>query len=181
MRRTNRLPAAVVGLALALALTACSSTAPPSKEAAKAPARSQAKVNPTLAPGEVEHAYTTLFDMADKSVAPKLAVIQDGETLRQAITQAVSSSLASTAAGAKVINVKILPAAGCQQSAMPSPCAEVTYDILGTNGQPILPSASTGYAVFANGTWVVAKDTICSLLQLFESTQGKANVTPRGC
>ena len=167
-RRTWVTLAAVVG-AISLLLGACgssSATYPPMK-----PAKAQA---------EIEHAYSTLFNFANHSVSAKTAVIQDGSTLRAALKQALSSSLAKKAAGAEVIAVRVRSTLQCQEAALVSPCAMVTYNLLGPTHAPLFPTPSSGYAVYVKGRWLVAKPTICGLLELFYSTSGHKGV-PSGC
>ncbi|MHB1890770.1 MAG: hypothetical protein ACYCUF_07805 [Acidimicrobiales bacterium] len=173
---SRTLSAAASVLALAVSLAACSST--PSHPAAAPPTTA---VRPATAEAGAQHAYATLFDMANKAVAPKLAVIEDGSTLRTAISQALSSSLAASAAGAKVVGITLLSTSGCANAGLPAPCARVSYDILGTSGKPLLSSASVGYSVDVNGTWLVAKSTICGLLSMFEAASGSKSSTPPGC
>ena len=55
----------------------------------------------------------------------------------------------------------------------------MTYDILGQGGTVILPN-NNGYAVSVNGTWLVATNTVCELLDLFYQAEGKTG-TPPGC
>lgn len=170
--------AGVVLAVLAVGVAACSSggggtTAP--------------TVNPATVNSDVSAVYMTLFNLADKSVPPKTAAIQNGSNLTAAITEALSNPISNSAAGAKVNSVSVLTASQCAKvtpKPLPSPCAKVNYDIDGpaTNGQPptaILPN-STGYAVFVNGKWFVAKETICGLLGLFYQTIGKTGMPP-GC
>ena len=124
--------------------------------------------------------YATLFDFANANVAAKTAVIQDGRALRQALTQALSSSLAKEAGGAKVLSVHLRSASACRQAALPSPCAEVTYELLSPSQTPLFPTPSSGYAVYIQRHWLVAKSTICGLLELFYSTSGHHG-SPPGC
>ncbi len=160
--RYRRSVATIVVSAAAL-LAACSSSTPamPSASASKA---------------DIAHAYQTLFNMQDKAVGTKLAVIQNGSTLKNAITAALASPMAGEAAGATVNSVSILSDSGCKAEYLPSPCAAVGYSIL-------LPSVSTGnltglkgFAVYENGRWVVSRSTICSLLTLENN-----NNAPQGC
>ena len=67
----------------------------------------------------------------------------------------------------------------CTTAKLPSPCAKVSYDILGAGGTPLL-AGQTGYAVDVSGKWLVAKVTICTLLGLFYSAEGKSG-SPPGC
>jgi hypothetical protein len=139
---------------------------------------------PTTTPGStpssaITQAYQTLFNFADPSVASKVAVIQDGASVEASLSEALSSSLATSATGANVAAISFPDSSVCTQAGLPSPCAQVTYDILGTTGAPILPN-NHGYAVSINGTWLVAKNTICVLLGLFYQASGKTG-TPPGC
>jgi hypothetical protein len=137
-------------------------------------------MSPTKAKVETEHAYSTLFDFANHSVSAKTAVIQNGSTLGAALTQALSSSLAKQATGAEVTAVRLLSTTQCQQAALVSPCAKVTYNLLGANHAPLFATPAAGYAVYVNGRWLVAKATICGLLELFYSASGHKGV-PTGC
>lgn len=137
-------------------------------------------MKPSEAKAEIEHAYSTLFNFANHNVSTKTAVIQNGSALRAALKQALSSSLAKKATGAEVITVKVLSAEQCQEAALVSPCAMVTYNLLGPMHVPLFSTPSSGYAVYVNGRWLVAKATICGLLELFYSASGHAGV-PSGC
>jgi hypothetical protein len=136
--------------------------------------------SPSAVRHQVEHVYATLFNFGDKSVSAKTAAVQDGAGLARAFRQALSSSLAKEATGARVRSVDVLTVALCGQAAVPAPCAKVTYDILGAGGKPLFPTSSVGYSVETNGRWLVAKSTICSLLTLFYSASGKKG-SPPGC
>ncbi len=165
-RRTRVTLVATVG-AVSLLLGACGASAAASTKTAKAEA-------------EIQHAYSTLFNFANHSVSAKTAVIQDGSTLRAALKQALSSSLAKKAAGAEVIAVRVRSTLQCQEAALVSPCAKVTYNLLGPTHAPLFSTPSSGYAVYVKGRWLVAKPTICGLLELFYSTSGHKGV-PSGC
>ena len=156
----------LVGLALVLLLAACGASTP--------------KIDAASARAGIDHAYRTLFDFTSKDVAPKVAVIEHGASLRGALTQALDSPLASAAAGARVDSVTLLGDSVCSRVPLGTPCAKVVYDLLGPSGAALFPSASTGYAVLAGGKWLVAKTTICSLLGLFYSASGRSG-TPPGC
>ncbi len=156
----------VLSLVLAVLAGACGSGAP---------AQPQARMR-----SEIGRAYATLFDFADHDVKTKMAVIQDGTVLHSAITEALSSPLAAKAAGAKVMAVKLLPKTRCDEAVLPSPCARVTYDLLGPSGRPLFITPSTGYAVEVRDRWLVATSTICGLLGLFYSASGRPG-RPPGC
>jgi hypothetical protein len=129
---------------------------------------------------QISKQYSTLFNFANKNISSKTAAIQDGSSLKQALSQALSSQLAKEATGARVVSGQVLSSSTCSQEASPSPCAKVSYEILGVNGQPLFLTPSSGYAVYANGEWLVAKATICGLLELFYSESGVSRVPP-GC
>ena len=154
--------------AIVISVTAaCSSS--PSSSATTAPNASASKA-------EISKSYQTLFNMSDKSVAPKVAVVQDGKSLQSAFSAELSSPLAAEASGAKVDSVQILSSVGCKAEFLPSPCASVSYEI-------VLPAMSTGnltglkgFAVYQGGKWLVSKQTICALFTLASN-----NVAPKGC
>lgn len=141
---------------------------------------SSSSINPATAKADISRAYGTLFNFADPSVSSKTAVIENGASLQGAVSQALSSSLAKSAAGARVDSVQLLSDSACSRVPLASPCAKVVYEILGTNGAPLLPTPSTGYAVYQDGKWRVARTTICSLLGLFYSASGRPE-SPPGC
>lgn len=134
---------------------------------------------PTSDTAAIAAAYNTLFDFADPSVTDKEAVIQNGASLATALQQALDSSLATSATGASVDAITVLDPSSCSQQNLPSPCASVTYDIVGQGGAVLL-SGQTGYAVSIDGTWLVATTTVCGLLQLFYEAEGLTG-TPPGC
>lgn len=138
--------------------------------------------SPTTTPsaaGAIGQSFNTVFDFANGTVTDKLEVIVDGSTLQQAMTEAVSSSYASSALGARIDTYSMLDGPACSKVSLPAPCAQVTYDILGTGGTAIL-SGSQGYAVSVDGRWLVAKGTVCSLFGLLYEASGKTG-TPQGC
>ena len=129
---------------------------------------------------QIGQAYQTLFNFANRSsVDAKIADIQGGSTIRTSLTQALQSPLASAAQGASVGAITQLSDSKCSSSNVPSPCAAVTYSILGSGGSALLANQA-GYASYSTGKWLVAKVTICKLLQLFYSANGN-NGTPPGC
>jgi hypothetical protein len=137
-------------------------------------------MQPNQAKADISRAYSTLFNFASHNVAAKTAVVQDGRALQAALTQALASSLATKATGARVTAVRLLSATDCSQVLLASPCAKVTYDLLGADNKPLFATPSTGYAVYLDGRWLVAKSTICALLELFYSASGHSG-TPPGC
>jgi hypothetical protein len=174
-RRLPRLGAVAILAAIGVGAAACSSSSTPNASNTT----TSVTINPATAQTDIGTSYSTLFDLSNPDLAPKVAVIQNGTQIQTAMQQALSSSLASSASGSKIDSVNILSAAACHKVPLPSPCAHVVYDILGANGTAILPN-SQGYAIYSNGQWLVAKATICGLLGLFEQAEGKSS-TPPGC
>lgn len=174
--RTPRLMAVTIIAALSLGAAACSST--PAAAPPKATTTTVA-IDPATAQADISTAYNTLFNLSNPSLAGKLVVIQDGQSITGALQQALSSSEASASQGSKIDSINILTATQCAKQSLPAQCAHVVYDILGTGGTAILPM-NNGYAVFTDGKWLVAKVTICTLLGLFYSAEGKTG-SPPGC
>jgi len=123
----------------------------------------------------IKQAYQVLFDLANPALAPKLAVVQNGSSLEPAMKTALKSTLAKEAAGASISKVAVEAGAACSNELVPSPCAKVTYDIL-SPAHTVLLANTVGYAVYVQSRWLVAKATICALLD-FENS---GNVAP-GC
>jgi len=126
----------------------------------------------------IAHAFDTLFDPSS-SIAAKEAVIENGASIETGLTNAFSSSLSSSATGASVDDISFPDSSGCTQAGLTSPCAQVTYDILGGNGSALLPN-NQGYAVSVDGTWLIATNTVCTLLGLFYTAEGNTG-SPPGC
>lgn len=136
-------------------------------------------IDAAAAPGQIASAYGQVFNFQDKTIGPKIAVIQNGSAIESSFTAALNSSLSSAATGSKIDSTKILTASQCTAQKLPSPCAKITYDLLGAGGSALL-GGQTGYAVYLNGKWLVAKVTICTLLGLFYNAEGKSG-SPPGC
>ena len=136
-------------------------------------------IDTAAAPGLIASAYGQVFNFQDKTVPPKIAVIQDGAAITASFTDALNSSLSSAATGSKIDSTTLLTSTGCKAQKLPFPCAKITYDLLGAGGSALL-GGQTGYAVYVGGKWLVAKITICTLLGLFYNAEGKSG-SPPGC
>lgn len=136
-------------------------------------------IDKAAAPALIAQAYQTLFNFQDKTVASKVAVIANGSSIQSALSDALNSPLSNTATGAKVDGATVLSDAQCTTNKLPSPCAKVNYEILGSGGSTILVGPK-GFAVYKNGKWLVGKVTICALLGLFWSAEQKSG-SPPGC
>jgi len=141
---------------IGLVAAACSSNSAPTTTTTTMPSRAASTA-------AIKHSFSVLFDLADPALAPKIAVIQDGSALEATMRGALKSALAKEAAGASISAVEIESGSGCSNGGVPSPCAKVTYDILGPSGTALLANTQ-GYAVYSRSHWLVAKVTICSLL-----------------
>lgn len=176
-RRLTRAIGVALMAGIALGAAACSSKN--ASTTTTTTAASTTTVNAAAAQTDIATAFATVFNLSDPSLAPKLTAIQNGDTIQTAFGQALSSSLAKSAAGAKIDSVKIDTAAECAKVPVPTPCAHVVYDITGPTGTAVLAN-SQGYAVDVNGQWLVAKTTICGLLGLFYQAEGNTG-SPTGC
>jgi hypothetical protein len=164
-RRVFLAPA--LGLALAVAITACSSgngtttSTPP----ATTPATSAAPGGPASTPANNAATTATIkanweaFFSASTPTSKRISLLQNGQKFASEI-QALSGGIAS-AASAKVTSVTLT-----------SPTqATVKYQIL-LGGVPAPIPTQTGVAVYNNGTWQVGDASFCALLVL--ANNGKA-------
>jgi hypothetical protein len=156
-----------------------STTSPPSAPPSAARQGTTPAPGTGTAVGTIASSFNTFFDFADGTVSDKLAVVEGGGALGQALTEALSMSFAPAATGAKVDDATMLDDSACTRATLSAPCAQVTYDVLGVGGSVILPG-SEGYAVKVDGTWRLAKITVCGLFELFYDASAKAG-TPPGC
>jgi hypothetical protein len=150
-------------LALAgLLLAACSSggsgnghSSTPTAPATSSAPSSSAAAEPTTGSGAVaaiKSNWATFFD-AKTSLAGRLALLQNGQTLAALIRAQSKNSLASTATS-KVSSVTLT---GTKQ-------ASVLYTIY-VGGQPALKNKH-GVAVYQDGVWKVGLVSFCGLLKL---------------
>jgi Flp pilus assembly pilin Flp len=167
------------GLLAVLVSVAMTAAACSSSNSASTTSTTTTTLDTAAAPGLIAQAYETLFNFSDKTVASKVAVIQNGSVVQASLQEALNSPLSSASTGSKIDSTTVLTKADCTTAHLPSPCAKVTYDLLGANGSPVL-AGQTGYAVYVDGSWLVAKVTICALLGLFYSAEQKQGAPP-GC
>jgi hypothetical protein len=156
----------VVLVAAALSAASCSSSngSPP-------------QPNLATAKSDIQTLYTTYFNLSDKSVPAKLALMQDGASLKAGEVAAIKYSKLTSATGAIVQSVKILSDSACAKAHITEPCALVNYNIIGTNGGVPLPK-QLGYAVYLDGHWLVSKATTCGLFALVLQTLAKPPALP---
>jgi hypothetical protein len=184
MRRSSKnwavtiAPVALVAL-VAIGAAACGSTpsgkSPSTSTSTSTSTTTVAQPSKDASQADIKGDFSTLFDLSNPAVTPKLAVIQDGSSIRLALTKELTSSLAKQAKGAIVSSIKIETGSSCRAESLASPCALVTYSIVSPSGAKLLPNAE-GYAVYLPPKWYVSKDTICTLL-----TFANGNKTPAGC
>lgn len=137
-------------------------------------------LDPSTAKADITRAYSTVTNFSNGELAPKTSSVQDGSSLSPALSEALSSQLSKSATGARVQDVNLLSGTSCTDVRLSSPCASVTYYILGPNGTPIVKNASNGMAVYKDGKWLVAKSTTCNVLGLFYLVAGRKGL-PEGC
>jgi hypothetical protein len=153
--------APALGLALAAAVAACSSsgsssatsTPPSSAPATSAPATSApASSGSASATAQITANWEAFFN-GKTPAAQKIQLLQNGQTFASIINAQAGSSLA-TSAGAKVSSVTLTS----------STQAKVIYDIT-LSGSTAL-SNQTGVAVYQDGAWKVGDASFCDLLGL---------------
>ena len=159
-RRVTRLGAlAVVGLIVAIALSACSSSSkpkasstPPAAQTTSSSAAVSASPGATLTgdAATIRDVYLRFLDLKIP-VEQKVNLIQDGPDFLTAMQAEAKNPQAATVS-LQVSDVKITS----------DKLAQVTYTIL-VSGSPLLPNQK-GYAVKENGTWKIAGVTFCGLL-----------------
>ena len=160
---------------LAIGLAACSSNSAPTTTTTTVATTTTTLPSLSSSKAAIDRVYTILFDLANPALAPKLAVIQNGSALESAMKAALKSALAKLATGASVSAVTVEQGAACKGEFLPSPCAKVTYSIVGTANKVLLGN-SIGFAIYQQAKWLVSKATICTLLSL--ENGGKQ---PPGC
>src|SRR6202035_2325366 len=105
-QRAPRLVAVAALAAIALGATACSS-------GTTAATTTTVTVNAATAPADIATVYDTLFHFSSGTVASKEAVIQDGQSIKASLNEALASSLAASAAGTKTNSTNLLTASQC--------------------------------------------------------------------
>ena len=156
--------APVLGLALALAVSACSSSSSSSSSAASSPVSSAAPVSSgpvssapasssgnSAAVAQITANWEKFFN-SSTSNSDRVALLQNGNAFSGAISGLISLA---PGLGAKVINVTVNSATS----------ATVTYNLT-AGGTSLFTSSQTGKAVYENGVWKVGDASLCSLLQL---------------
>jgi hypothetical protein len=159
--------APVLGLALALAVTACSSSSSSSSSAASSPVSSSAPVSSapvssapasssssgnSAAAAEITANWQKFFN-ASTPLSQRVALLQNGSSFSSAIDSFSKLPLAN-GIGAKVTGVTVTSATS----------ATVTYSIV--SGSTTLLGGQTGTAVYQDGMWKVGDASLCNLFKL---------------
>ena len=155
--------APVLGLALALAVSACSSSSSSSSSsAASSPASSSAPVSSapasssssgnSAAVAEITANWEKFFN-ASTPLSQRVALLQNGSSFSSAIDSFSKLPLAN-GIGAKVTGVTVTSAT----------MATVTYSIV--SGSTTLLGGQSGTAVNQDGTWKVGDASLCNLFKL---------------
>ncbi|HEX4540625.1 MAG TPA: hypothetical protein VH112_10310 [Acidimicrobiales bacterium] len=147
---------AVAGMAVVVAACGGGSSSSSSTTTTQSPAQATAVITTN---------WTAFFNGGNPDNNSKLLLLQNNSKLRDQFFKNYANPSAAVTA-AKVTNVSVLPASQCQQAALTSPCAKVSYDLVNrSTGAPLL-AGQTGYAVFQNGKWLVSQNTFCALISL---------------
>jgi len=159
--------APVLGLALALAVSACSSSSSSSSSAASSPVSSSAPVSSapvssapasssssgnSAAVAEITANWEKFFN-ASTPLSQRVALLQNGSSFSSAIDSFSKLPLAN-GIGAKVTGVTVTSAT----------MATVTYSIV--SGSTTLLGGQSGTAVFQDGMWKVGDASLCNLFKL---------------
>jgi hypothetical protein len=160
--------APVLGLALALAVSACSSSSSSSSSSSassatsssapvssapvsSAPASSSSSGN-SAAAAEITTNWEKFFN-ASTPLSQRVALLENGSSFSSAIDSFSKLPLAN-GIGAKVTGVTVTSAT----------MATVTYSIV--SGSTTLLGGQTGTAVYQDGTWKVGDASLCNLFKL---------------
>jgi hypothetical protein len=160
--------APVLGLALALAVSACSSSSSSSSSSSassatsssapvssapvsSAPASSSSSGN-SAAVAEITTNWEKFFN-ASTPLSQRVALLENGSSFSSAIDSFSKLPLAN-GIGAKVTGVTVTSAT----------MATVTYSIV--SGSTTLLGGQTGTAVYQDGTWKVGDASLCNLFKL---------------
>ncbi len=138
--------------------SASSSTSPSASASPSSSTSASQPADPAAAKTQITKNWETFFD-PKTSTSQRVALLQNGQVLRPAIT-ALSGTSQGRAVSSKVTSVTFTSATA----------AAVGYQIL-LSGRVVLPNG-TGESVLDNGTWKVGTKSLCGLLALVHS--GKA-------
>ena len=158
--------APVLGLALALAVSACSSSSSSSSSStASSPASSSVSATPvssapassassgnSAAVAQITANWEKFFN-ASTPLSQRVALLQNGSSFSSAIDSFSKLPLAN-GIGAKVTGVTVTSAT----------MATVTYSIV--SGSTTLLGGQTGTAVYQDGMWKVGDASLCNLFKL---------------
>jgi hypothetical protein len=118
----------------------------------------------TVAEEDVAEAVTGVYLAFFEDFKGDPALLEDGDAFAKEIPEMQQRSKDAGGITVEVKKVTALDAAGCDAAGVPSPCAEVFFDLV-VAGTPAVPD-QTGYAIQEDGEWKVAKTTFCALASL---------------
>jgi hypothetical protein len=152
--------APVLGLALALAVSACSSSSSSSSSSSASSATSSSapvssapvSSGNSAAVAEITTNWEKFFN-ASTPLSQRVALLENGSSFSSAIDSFSKLPLAD-GIGAKVTGVTVTSAT----------MATVTYSIV--SGSTTLLGGQTGTAVYQDGTWKVGDASLCNLFKL---------------
>ena len=153
--------APVLGLALALAVAACSSSSSSSSSSAPASSAPASSAPASSAPASSGNSAAAAqitanwekFFNASTPLSQRVALLQNGTSFSSAIDSFSKLPLAN-GIGAKVTGVTVTSATS----------ATVTYAIV--SGSTTLLGGQTGTAVYQDGMWKVGDASLCNLFKL---------------
>jgi len=157
--------APAIGLALVLAVAACSSSSSSSAPASSAPASSAPASSAPASSAPASSASTgssataqitanwEKFFNASTPLSQRVALLQNGSSFSSAINDFSKLPLAG-GIGAKVTGVTVNSATS----------ATVTYSIV--SGTTVLLGGQSGTSVYQDGTWKVGDGSLCGLFKL---------------
>jgi hypothetical protein len=166
LRRVPHILGGCAAVALAVTLTACGGSSPPSSPGTSKPAASSPAAGSNSSAVSQITANWEAFFSPSSSVSKRISLLQDGTQVQSAVQSLLGSSFASQAS-AKVTKVTLDSATQ----------ATVIYTIL-LSGTPELKNQK-GTAVLENGTWKVGVASFCSLAAL--ANGGKTTGLPAAC
>ena len=163
MPRLKSLPGAVLAALTAVVLAACGGGGSSSS------GTTTTTQSPTQAMQQITTNWTAFFNGANADNNSKRALLQNSQKYAAPFNKNFNNPAAATTLG-KVDSVSLQTPSQCQQAALPSPCAKVTYDLVSRQtGAPLLAN-QTGYAVYQNGQWLISGNTFCALIMLTGDT-----------
>lgn len=152
------------------------SSVPPETMAPQTGPTSSGLPNTTTAPSEstggssssddtaaITAAFTTFFDGVNPDVDGKVAVLENGESMRSMIVDAAANPQFQQLS--TVVNsVTMLPDSDCTAAGEAAPCAKVSHDMF-IGGLPAMVGLQS-HAVKVDGVWKVSAKSWCAIVAI---------------